>query len=315
MAKEKQQNIKRNYKDSLFRMLFKDPEHLLELYNAINGTHYEDSGMLEINTLENAVYLSMKNDISVIVDTTLSLYEHQSSYSPNLPYRNLQYVSAIYAGMVPEDRLYGVRTLRLPTPRFIVFYNGTDKNLPDRTELRLSDLFEKNNADPESEPWMELKTVILNINKGYNEQLMKTCQILREYTEVVSRIRKFQKELPIEDAVTCAIDECIAEGILANFLRKNRREAIRVSVLECDVDKVMAYLQEEAKEIGYEKGREEGREEGRAEGIEEGIIKGKFSAILAIMKSLDMTSVQAMDALNIPPQERGALLEYLNEKH
>ncbi len=104
MARKNEQNIKRNYKDSLFRMLFKDPEHLLELYNAINGTHYEDPGALKINTLENAVYLSMKNDISVIVDTTLSLYEHQSSYSPNLPYRNLQYVSAIYAGMVPEDR-------------------------------------------------------------------------------------------------------------------------------------------------------------------------------------------------------------------
>ena len=236
--KKKKQMIKRSYKDSLFRMLFKDPDHLLELYNAINGTHYENPEDLEINTLENAVYLSMKNDISVIVDTTLSLYEHQSTFSPNLPYRNLQYVSAIYAGMVDQDAIYMAHPLKLPTPRFVVFYNGTDKKLMDRTELRLSDLFEKGNEDTDTEPWMDLKTVVLNINKGYNEQLMKTCQILGEYTELVSRIRCYRKEMSIEDAVTRAVDECISEGILVDFLRKNRREAIRVSVLECDVDRL-----------------------------------------------------------------------------
>ncbi len=330
--KEQKQIVKRTYKDSLFRMLFKDPKHLLELYNAINGTHYEDPEALEINTLENAVYLSIKNDISVIVDTTLSLYEHQSTYSPNLPYRNLQYVAAIYAGMVAENQIYSSRALKLPTPSFVVFYNGADKKLPDRTELKLSDLFKKSNPNAEVGPWMELTTVILNINKGYNEELMKTCQTLSQYTELVSRIRNHQKDMPLESAVISAIDECISDGVLADFLSKNRREAIRVSVLECKVEDVMELLQKEAKEDGFAEGRTEGLAEGltkgRTEGLAEGLTQGRtegltkgrtegkleaqLSSIQAITKSLNLTPSQAMEALNIPKEEQSHLLELLN---
>lgn len=317
--KKKKQIIKKTYKDSLFRIIFNSPDHLLELYNAINGTHYEDPRALEINTLENAVYLSMKNDISVIVDTTLSLYEHQSTYSPNLPYRNLQYVAAIYAGMISENSIYKMRPLQLPTPRFVVFYNGTDKDLPDRTVLLLSDLFKKSNSSTEFEPWMELKTVVLNINKGHNEQLMKTCQTLGEYTELVSRIRCYQKDMSLESAVTYAIDECISEGILAEFLSKNRREAIRVSVLECKFEDVVKALQEEAQEDGYEKGLsagqaqglEEGLLKGRAEGEAAGRINTQLTSIQAISKNLNINSQQAMDILNIPEQERGILMKQL----
>lgn len=310
MAKKNKQkrNIKRTYKDSLFRIIFNTPEHLLDLYNAINGTHYDDPRALEINTLENAVYLSIKNDISVIVDTTLSLYEHQSTYSPNLPYRNLQYVSAIYAGMVSENSIYRIRPLKLPTPRFVVFYNSTDRKLPDRTVLLLSDLFKKSNASAEFEPWMELKTVVLNINKGHNEQLMETCQTLKEYTELVSRIRYHQKVMSLEAAVTQAIDECISEGILAEFLSKNRREAIRVSVLECKFEDVVKSLQEEAKKDWYE----EGLAKGKAEGLTEGKNQNQLSSIHAVMKNLDMNLTQAMDTLNIPEQERKALIDQFN---
>ncbi len=309
--KKKKQIVKRTYKDSLFRMLFNDPEQLLELYNAINGTGYTDPEVLEINTLENAVYLSIKNDISVIVDTTLSLYEHQSTYSPNLPYRNLQYVSAIYAGMVAENQIYSSRALQLPTPSFVVFYNGTDKKLPDRTELKLSDLFKKSNMATEVGPWMELTTVILNINQGYNEELMKTCQTLSQYTELVARIREYQKEMSLEKAVTCAIDECISEGILEDFLSKNRREAIRVSVLECKVEDVMELLQKEAKEDGFAEGRAEGMAEGQAKGETTGRINNQLASIQALAKNLKMNSEQAMDALNIPERDREFLMEQI----
>ena len=323
--RKNKQIIKRTYKDSLFRILFNTPEHLLELYNAINGTYYEDPEVLEINTLENAMFLSVRNDVSMILDTTLSLYEHQSTYSPNLPYRNLQYVTSIYAGMISQDRVFGSHPLSLPSPSFIVFYNGTDKDLPDRSELRLSDLFEKSNTNSGIEPWMELRTIVLNINKGHNEQLMKTCQTLRDYTELVSRIRSYQRELPLEEAVTQAVDDCIKDGVLAEFLSKNRREAIRVSILECDVDKVMDYLKKEAKEDGHAEGLAAGRAEGlatgraeglaigRAEGWAEGQIESYLSSIQAIMKNLNMTPIQAMDTLNIPAEERENLLKQLND--
>ena len=151
---------------------------------------------------------------------------------------------------------------------------------------------------------MDLTTVILNINKGHNEQLMKTCRILKEYTELVSRIRYYQKDMSLETAVTCAVDECISEGILAEFLSKNRREAIRVSVLECKFEDVVKVLQEEAKEDGYE--------EGRAEGEAAGKIKNQLSSIQSIMKNLNLNPSQSMDALNIPDQERDVLMKQLD---
>ena len=83
MGEEK--TVKRNYKATLFAMIFKDKKELLALYNAVNGTEYDDPELLEINTLENAIYISMQNDVSFIIDSRLSLYEHQSTYSPNLP--------------------------------------------------------------------------------------------------------------------------------------------------------------------------------------------------------------------------------------
>ena len=81
----------RLYKARLFVMIFEDKKKLLELYNAISGKHYEDPELLEINTLENAIYMSMKNDLSFLIDARLSLYEHQSTYSSNLPLRSFTY--------------------------------------------------------------------------------------------------------------------------------------------------------------------------------------------------------------------------------
>ncbi len=179
---------------------------------------------------------------------------------------------------------------------------------------------------------MELTTVILNINKGYNEELMKTCQTLSQYTELVSRIRNHQKDMALESAVISAIDECISDGVLADFLSKNRREAIRVSVLECKVEDVMELLQKEAKEDGFAEGRTEGLAEGltkgRTEGLAEGLTQGRtegltkgrtegkleaqLSSIQAITKSLNLTPSQAMEALNIPKEEQSHLLELLN---
>ncbi len=151
---------------------------------------------------------------------------------------------------------------------------------------------------------MELTTLILNINQGYNEKLMKTCQTLGQYTELVSRIRKHQKDMVLEEAVTCAIDECIFEGILADFLQKNRREAIRVSVLECKVEDVMELLQKEAKEEGFA----EGRAEGLAERHAEGEISALIASVGALAKNMNLDPVQAMDVLNISEEDREIIL-------
>ena len=114
----------RMYKSRIFAMLFSDRNELLKLYNAINGTSYDDPDLLQVNTLENAVYMSMQNDVSFIIDMRLNLYEHQSTYSPNLPVRYLLYVADVYSDYTKDMNLYGTKAVKLPTPRFVIFYNG-----------------------------------------------------------------------------------------------------------------------------------------------------------------------------------------------
>ena len=130
----------KTYKDRMFRMIFSEKEKLLELYNAVSGKNYKDPELLTINTLENAIYMSMKNDISFLIDSRLSLYEHQSTYNPNMPLRLLHYISDLYESMVNPIKLYGSSPVQIPPPRFIVFYNG-EKQQPEWKELRLSDSF------------------------------------------------------------------------------------------------------------------------------------------------------------------------------
>ena len=109
----------RTYKDSLFRMIFQDREALLSLYNAINGTHYEDSQELIITTLKNAIYLGWKNDVSFLIEDVLNLYEHQSTGNPNMPLRGLFYIASLLRGYIKKNALdpYSSVLLKLPTPR------------------------------------------------------------------------------------------------------------------------------------------------------------------------------------------------------
>ncbi|MCI8745248.1 MAG: hypothetical protein HFI25_06185, partial [Lachnospiraceae bacterium] len=88
--------VNRKYKDVLFRFIFRDKKDLLSLYNAINGTDYKNPEELEINTLENVIYMKMKNDLSFLVGASMNLYEHQSTWNPNMPLRGLFYFAELY---------------------------------------------------------------------------------------------------------------------------------------------------------------------------------------------------------------------------
>ena len=243
----------RMYKSRIFAMLFTDRNELLELYNAINGTSYDDPHLLQINMLENAIYMSMQNDVSFIIEMWLNLYEHQSTYSPNLPVRYLLYVADVYSDYTKDMNLYGTRAVKLPTPKFVIFYNGQEEQ-PDRKELKLSELF----ATPDSEPSLELTAVMLNINKGHNKKLMETCRTLHDYAEYTARVREYAAMMILDEAVERAITECINEGILADFLKKNRAEAKKVSIYEYDEERHMRQTREEGVEEGYTTGLEQG---------------------------------------------------------
>lgn len=263
-----------HYKDRLFTMIFHEKKEMLELYNAVNGTSYTNPDDLQFNTLENAIFMSMHNDVSFIIDLRLNLYEHQSTYSPNLPLRFLFYTADVYSDYTKDANLYGTKPVKLPSPRFIIFYNG-QKKLPDRQELKLSDVYEI----PEDSPWLELKAVLLNINKGYNSELMKACKTLQDYAEYTDKVRQYARETSLTSAVTHAVDECISKGILAEFLKKNKSEAIKMSIYEYDQEKHMKWI----------------REEGREEGIEEGEILGYIK--FAVKKHIEAEDIIA-DIMN-----------------
>ena len=274
----------RLYKARLFVMIFEDKRKLLELYNAISGKHYEDPELLEINTLENAIYMSMKNDLSFLIDARLSLYEHQSTYSPNLPLRFLFYLSDMFSGMTVDANLYGTKKVELPAPRFVVFYNG-EADQPDRQILKLSDLY----TVEEEDPMLDLKVLMLNVNQGHNPELMEVCHTLWEYAEYTDRVRKYAKEQPIAEAVEQAITECIREGILKEFLEKNRREAKNVSIYEYDQEKHIRQEREEAWEAGEKTGREAGERAGQINKLQELIRKklAKGKTIPEIAEALE----------------------------
>ena len=241
--------VNKRQKDTVFRILFKDKKNLLELYNALNDSDYTDAEQLEIVTLESAIYMSMKNDVAFVLDHRLYLYEHQSTYNPNMPLRDLFYVSNEYQKLIGDKKsLYASKAVKIPVPRFVVFYNGMEKR-PEREWLRLSDLYEVE----EEQPMLELQVLVLNINEGNNKELKGKCRCLAEYMLYVDRIRQYAAQCDsLQEAVERAIEDCISEGILADFLMKHKSEAMTVSIFEYDEEKELRLYREAEREVGID---------------------------------------------------------------
>ena len=270
MNTENNVTANREYKSNVFAMLFGNKEKLLELYNALNHSHYTKEEELEIVTLKNAIYMSMKNDLAFVLDCRLMLYEHQSTPNPNMPLRDLFYVSKEYEKMVATRSLYARRKVKIPAPHFVVFYNGVEKQ-PERMELKLSDLYHI----PEEEPMLELKVLVLNINDGNNEELKEYCKTLKEYMQFVNKVRRYayKEKLKLNEAIEKAVTECIREGILEEFLIENRTEVVAMSIFEFDEEKELKLLREAEYQYGIERGIEIGTEQGRKQYLIQAVCK------------------------------------------
>ena len=241
--------VHRQIKDRLFRFLFeKDREALLQLYNALNGTNYKDSSLLQVVTIESAVYVVMKNDLAFIIAGVINLYEHQSTVNPNMPVRFLIYLAQEYQGIIEkaQESLYGSKQILLPTPHCVVFYNG-EQEIPEEQILKLSDAFE----NKEQKADVELTVKVLNINYGHNSHLMEQCKILEDYAKFVAITRQFASEATDRKAaLNDAILYCIQNHILEEFLRKYRMEVLGMLLEEFDVNKYERSLREEGREEG-----------------------------------------------------------------
>lgn len=272
----------KEYKSDVFSMLLQDKKRAMEIYNAINGTDYDDPELVEMTTLDDKSFsLTVRNDASFILDANLSLYEHQSTYCPNMPLRDLLYFASIIQKRIKAQKrdIYGGRILKIPVPHFVVFYNGKE-DAPDQYDLRLSDAFEKETKNPE----IELVCHVYNINNGKNVPLLSKCQTLREYMYFVDMVRK-NNEISgnLEDAIEKAINQCMEENVLRDFLAQHREEVMHVMTLDYTFERRLEMQRAEAiedgerigKEIGKEIRKEIGKEEKLSEQIRKKIQKGK----------------------------------------
>ncbi|MDE5910344.1 MAG: hypothetical protein K2H52_16655 [Lachnospiraceae bacterium] len=261
------------YKDRVFRLLFKDKRRLLELYNGLNGTNYSNAEELIVNTLENAIFIKMKNDLSFIIDSSMNLYEHQSSYCPNMPLRGFLYLADLYKKQIKDVDLSVSRLIKIPTPHYVVFYNGHNHKKEEFT-MKLSDAFE-NDADG----CLEMVVRVININFGYNQELFSKCQSLYGYAYFVDCIRQNLTVMELRQAVESAVNECIERNILREFLLEQKAEVITMSIYEYNEEYVRKTLYEDGKIEGKIEG--EGRlvqlmkmllEEGKEEELKKGIV-------------------------------------------
>ena len=266
--------------------------------------------------------MNMQNDLSFLIDARLSLYEHQSTVNPNLPLRFLWYISKLYMGMTRKRNIYGTEKVKIPEPQFVVFYNGVEEQ-PERKVLRLSDLYhtrpEEDGGDREGlEKGLELTAVMYNVNRSHNRALMEACRTLKDYAEYVYRVRQYAEETTLEEAVERAITECIREGILKDFLEKNRAEAKSVSIFEYDEEEHMRQEREQF----WNKGMREGRRQGIQEGLEIGRIQliqkklEKGKSISQIAEELESTegeilaAIEEMHKKNLLDKSAGKRNEY-----
>ena len=261
----------REYKDRLFKAIFgRDTEESkrwrLDLYNALNGTNYSDPNALKLNTIENVIYITMHNDVSFLIDDQMNLYEQQSTYNPNMPLRGLMYFSQLYQIYLTEMEmsLLSSKLIKIPTPKFIVFHNGSE-NEASRYSMKLSDSF----IHEDKSGKFEWTADVINMNPKCKNPLQKKCKVLYDYISYVYQIKEYRKSgLSKKDAVEKAVKWAIKEKLLNGFFKKQKAEVIGMSLTEFD--------EEEFKRVCYKDGLIDG-ERKRALEDAENLLKEEIS--------------------------------------
>jgi len=241
------QQTSRLYKDSLFRTLFGDSKSFLELYNAVADDHFPED--TEVTLCPPNSILARYNDLAFRIGPQLIIFcEHQSTISTNMPLRLLRYLTdTLFSFLLDVNLLYGEKQITIPTPRFYVLYNGEQK-LINRV-LKLSDGF----AIKESEPGLELIAKVVDINIGSGEAALNRSKALYGYSFLIAEVRKnLQSGMTRDLAIVTAIDFCIQQDVLADFLKEHYGEVSKMLNWEYDAEAEKKVLQQEAKQEGVE---------------------------------------------------------------
>ena len=255
----------RIYKDSVFVDLFsedeKAKENFLSLYNALHNTTLKDTEQLKTVRLEQVLYMAFYNDVSYLVDNRIIvLAEHQSTINPNMPLRCLEYIGRLYETLFESKEKYSRKLLNIPTPEFYVFYNGEESYPSDKT-LKLSEAFIENTPQAN----LELTVKVININRQNRHPVLENCQTIQEYSIFVETVRKW-KEIDPQNGFEKAVEECIENNILREYLKRKTKEVINMLLAEYDYETDIAVQRAEEREIAFAEGIERGIERGFSEG-------------------------------------------------
>ena len=270
-TQEQEQEVKRTYKDSVFVTIFHEKAKLIELYNALFDTNYDESAPIDIVTIKDVLFRTLKNDVAFVLGGRfVVLVEHQSSINENMPLRDLMYISTVLKRMIDTTRLYREKRLMIPRPSFVVLYNGT-KDFPAYRELRLSDSF-LGEKEKDEEDALQLIVKVYNINTEKNSEILGRCETLRQYSRFVEIMRSYREDSELtNDVIVEVLDQCKKEGILTEFLDKYGTEIVEMLFKEL--------TREEDLEIsrldGYEEGFNSGERAGFSKGERAGFSKGE----------------------------------------
>ena len=279
----------RKYKDSVFVDLFsedeKAKENFLSLYNALHGTKLTAVGKLKNIRLEQVLYMAFYNDVSYLVDNRIIvLAEHQSTINPNMPLRCLEYIGRLYETLFESKEKYSRKLLNIPTPEFYVFYNGEESYPSDKT-LKLSEAFIENTPQTN----LELTVKVININRQNRHPVLENCQTIQEYSIFVETVRKW-KEIDPQNGFEKAVEECIENNILREYLKRKTKEVINMLLAEYDYETDIAVQRAEEREIAFAEGISQGISQGRSEGLvqgrSEGLAQGSYQTKLETAKNL-----------------------------
>jgi len=273
----------RQHKSSVFSTLFGDPDVFLELYNALTSGAYSPSTKVVPATLTDVLFMDRQNDIAFVIgDVIVVLIEHQASINNNMPLRLLLYIAKVYELIIDNADIYREKLLRIPKPEFIVLYNGTD-SFPNERTLKLSDAF-KQSPEPGLGGMLELSVRVVNINKGFNQDIIQNSDHLRGYVDFIAMVRDNQIiGMGLRDAVATAVTDCLKKGILVGFLKRHSSEVINMLTTEFDINIAKRVWQEEAHEDGIQEGIEIGREEGRIYAAVNAVKNWQFSLTDALV--------------------------------
>ena len=266
-TQEQEQEVKRTYKDSVFVTIFHVKAKLIELYNALFDTNYDESAPIDIVTIKDVLFRTLKNDVAFVLGGRfVVLVEHQSSINENMPLRDLMYISTVLKRMIDTTRLYREKRLMIPRPSFVVLYNGT-KDFPAYRELRLSDSF-LGEKEKDEEDALQLIVKVYNINTEKNSEILGRCETLRQYSRFVEIMRSYREDSELtNDVIVEVLDQCKKEGILTEFLDKYGTEIVEMLFKEL--------TREEDLEISRLDGYEEGERAGFTKGERAGFTKGE----------------------------------------